>query len=80
MLCNHQQQWLKVARLKRKASTRITIPAEGHGGVKSITVPRHMREGKVYAGSGKKAGQKVEGMKDINAARAEVYGDENRDR
>jgi len=69
----------KGGKVEEKESTRLTIPAEGHGGVKSITVPRHMWEGKVYAGSGKKAGQKVEGMKDINAARAEVYGAENRD-
>jgi hypothetical protein len=60
-------------------STRITIPAEGFGGVKGITVPRHMWEGKVYGGTGPKAGQKVEGMRDINKARAKVYGSEPRE-
>ena len=60
-------------------STRITIPAEGFGGIKAITVPRHMWEGKVYGGTGPKAGQKVEGMRDINKARAKVYGSEPRE-
>ena len=60
-------------------STRITIPAEGFGGVKGITVPRHMWEGKVYGGTGPKAGQKVEGMQDLNEARAKVYGSEPRE-
>ena len=60
-------------------STRITIPAEGFGGAKAITVPRHMWEGKVYGGTGPKAGQKVEGMRDLNEARAEVYGSEPRE-
>ena len=69
----------KGGKVEEKETTRITIPAEGHGGVKSITVPRHMYEGKVYSGSGKKAGQKVEGMRDINKARADVYGAENRE-
>ena len=59
-------------------STRITIPAEGFGGVKGITVPRHMWEGKTYGGTGPKQGKKVEGMRDLNEARAEVYGSEHR--
>jgi hypothetical protein len=59
-------------------STRITIPAEGFGGVKGITVPRHMWEGKTYGGTGPKQGKKVEGMRDLNEARAEVYGGEQR--
>jgi len=59
-------------------STRITIPAEGFGGVKGITVPRHMWEGKTYGGTGPKQGEKVEGMRDLNEARAEVYGGEHR--
>ena len=47
---------------------RVLIPAEGPGGVKGIKVPRHMLEG----------GNKAEGMNAINAARAQVYGSENR--
>jgi hypothetical protein len=57
-------------------STRIKIDAEGPGGVKGIVVPRHMWEGKTYKGEG---GKKVEGMRDVNEARAKVYGSENRD-
>ena len=60
------------------SSTRIHVPARGPKGVKGIKVPRHMWEGKVYGGVGPKKGQKVEGMKDINEARAEVYGSEHR--
>ena len=60
------------------SSTRIHVPARGPNGVKGIKVPRHMWEGKVYGGVGPKKGQKVEGMKDINEARAEVYGSEHR--
>lgn len=58
---------------------RILIRGEGRNGVKGIVVPRHMWEGKVFQGTGPKAGQKVEGMRDINEARAKVYGAENRD-
>ena len=58
--------------------TRILFHAEGPGGVKGIAVPRHMWEG----GNGKtmKDGRKtrVLGMRDINKARAEVYGGEQR--
>jgi hypothetical protein len=57
-------------------STRIKIDADGPGGVKGIVVPRHMWEGKTYKGEG---GKKVEGMRDVNVARAKVYGSENRD-
>ena len=57
-------------------STRVKIDAEGPGGVKGIVVPRHMWEGKTYKGEG---GKKVEGMRDVNEARARVYGSENRD-
>jgi hypothetical protein len=48
---------------------RMVFNAEGPGGVRGINVPRHMWEG----------GKKVSGMKDINVARAQVYGAENRD-
>ena len=67
------------AELAAKASTpttRVKIDAEGPGGVKGIVVPRHMWEGKTYKGEN---GRKVEGMQDVNKARAEVYGSENRD-
>jgi hypothetical protein len=57
-------------------STRVKIDAEGPGGVKGIVVPRHMWEGKTYKGEG---GKKVEGMRDVNEARAKVYGSERRD-
>jgi hypothetical protein len=60
-------------------STRITIPGTGYGGVKGINVPRHMWEGKTYGGTGPRKGQHVEGMKEINQARAKVYGAEHRD-
>lgn len=49
---------------------RILIQGTGPGRVKGIVVPRHMWEGN-EAGT-------TEGMKSINAARAQVYGSENR--
>jgi hypothetical protein len=60
-------------------SKRITIKAEGPGGVTGIVVPHHMLHGRSWVS--KKTGKKVvvPGMKDINKARAEVYGSENRD-
>jgi len=48
---------------------RLLFSAEGKGGVKGIVVPKHMWEG----------AEKTTGMRDINKARAEVYGAENRD-
>jgi hypothetical protein len=62
--------------IKDGTSTRIKIDAEGPNGVKGIVVPRHMWEGKIYKGEG---GKKVDGMRDVNEARAKVYGSENRD-
>ena len=62
--------------IKDGTSTRVKIDAEGPGGVKGIVVPRHMWEGKTYKGEG---GKKVEGMRDVNEARAKVYGSERRD-
>jgi hypothetical protein len=61
------------------ASTRtmISTPAPNSEGVKGIVVPRHMLEGRTYAGE-KRGGEKVAGMNEINAARAAVYGSENR--
>ena len=59
-------------------SKRITIKADGPGGVTGIVVPHHMLHGRSWIN---KKGKKVvvPGMKDINKARAEVYGSENRD-
>ena len=56
-----------------QASQRLLIKAHGPNGVQGIVVPRHMWEGKNYT-----TGQKVDGMQEINKARAEVYGSENR--
>ena len=60
-------------------SKRITIRAEGPGGVTGIVVPHHMWHGRSWVS--KKTGKQVvvPGMKEINKARAEVYGSENRD-
>jgi hypothetical protein len=60
-------------------STRLTIHAEGPGGVKGIVVPHHMLHGRSWIS--KKTGKKVvvPGMNEINKARAQVYGAENRD-
>lgn len=49
-------------------NTRMVFNAEGPGGVKGINVPRHMWEGSKTMG----------GMKEVNAARAQVYGEEQR--
>lgn len=57
--------------------TRVLVNATGPGGVTGIKVPRHMLEGSRKIGkSGAMTG--VPGMLDINKARAEVYGSENR--
>lgn len=53
-----------------KKATRVKVDAEGPGGVKGIVVPRHMLEGNPNSG--------VEGMNEVNKARAQVYGSENR--
>ena len=60
-------------------SKRITIKAEGPGGVTGIVVPHHMLHGRSWVS--KKTGKKVvvPGMTEINKSRAEVYGSENRD-
>ena len=55
----------------KKQDTRVQINAEGPGGVKGIVVPRHMLEGNPKSG--------VEGMNELNKARAKVYGSENRE-
>jgi hypothetical protein len=50
---------------------RVTIKAEGSGGVKGIVVPRHTLEGNAKVGA--------IGLHEMNEARAKVYGDEHRD-
>ncbi len=59
-------------------SKRILVKAEGAGGVTGIVIPHHMLHGRSWIN---KKGKKVvvPGLKDINKARAEVYGSENRD-
>jgi hypothetical protein len=64
---------------EKAPSKRILIKAEGPGGVTGIVVPHHMVHGRSWIS--KKTGKQVvvPGLKDINKARAEVYGSENRD-
>jgi hypothetical protein len=50
---------------------RVTINAEGAGGVKGIVVPRHTLEGNKKAGA--------VGLHEMNEARAQVYGDDHRE-
>jgi hypothetical protein len=64
---------------EKAPSKRTLVKAEGPGGVTGIVVPHHMLHGRSWIS--KKTGKKVvvPGMMDINKARAEVYGSENRD-
>lgn len=55
----------------KSEGTRVTIKSDQPGKVKGIVVPRHMLEGNKNSG--------VEGMNDLNKARAKVYGSENRE-
>ena len=50
---------------------RITINAQGSGGVKGIIVPRHTLEGNAKVGA--------VGLHEMNQARAQVYGSHHRD-
>ena len=50
---------------------RVTIKAEGSGGVKGIVVPRHTLEGNAKVGA--------VGLHEMNEARSKVYGDEHRE-
>lgn len=50
---------------------RVTINAEGPGGVKGIVVPRHTLEGNPNAGA--------VGLHEMNEARAKVYGADHRE-
>lgn len=63
---------------EKAPSKRILVKAEGPGGVTGIVIPHHMLHGRSWVN--KKGKQVVvPGLKDINKARAEVYGAENRD-
>jgi hypothetical protein len=63
---------------EKAPSKRILVKAEGPGGVTGIVIPHHMLHGRSWVN--KKGKQVVvPGLKDINKARAEVYGTENRD-
>ncbi len=68
---NSPQPMAKGGEVGEKKETRVTINAEGPGKVKGIVVPRHMLEGNPNSG--------VEGMNEINKARAKVYGSEPRE-
>jgi hypothetical protein len=68
---NAPQAMAKGGEVGKKKQTRVTINAEGPGGVKGIVVPRHMLEGNPNSG--------VEGMNEVNKARAKVYGSEPRE-
>ena len=50
---------------------RVTIKAEGPGGVKGLVVPRHTLEGNAKSGA--------VGLHEMNEARAKVYGPEHRE-
>lgn len=67
---------------EKPKETRMVFNAEGPGGVKGINVPRHMWEGSegiIQKGDRKGQTYKLPGMKEVNSARAKVYGSENRD-
>ena len=59
------------AKAPKDTGKRVTINAEGSGGVKGIVVPRHTLEGNKKAGA--------VGMHEMNEARAKVYGDDHRE-
>ena len=63
------------AEMAAKAPTdtgkRVTVNAEGSGGVKGIVVPRHTLEGNTKAGA--------VGLHEMNEARAKVYGADHRE-
>ena len=63
---------------EKAPSKRILVKAEGPGGVTGIVIPHHMLHGRSWV-TKKGKHVTVPGLKDINKARAEVYGAENRD-
>jgi hypothetical protein len=64
---------------EKAPAKRILVKGTGPGGVTGIVIPHHMLHGRSWIS--KKTGEKVvvPGLKDINKARAKVYGAENRD-
>ena len=62
---------------EKAPSKRILVKGQGPGGVTGIVIPHHMLHGRSWIN---KKGNKVvvPGLKDINKARAEVYGAEHR--
>lgn len=63
---------------EKAPSKRILVKGDGPNGVTGIVIPHHMLHGRSWIS--KKSGKQVvvPGLKDINKARAEVYGSENR--
>jgi hypothetical protein len=61
----------ELAKSDTSKDKRVTISAEGSGGVKGIVVPRHTLEGNAKVGA--------VGLHEMNEARAKVYGDEHRE-
>jgi hypothetical protein len=59
------------AKAPKDTGKRVTINAEGSGGVKGIVVPRHTLEGNKKSGA--------VGLHEMNEARAKVYGDDHRE-
>jgi hypothetical protein len=55
----------------KERGARITIHAQGSGGVKGIIVPRHTLEGNAKVGA--------VGLHEMNEARSQVYGSHHRD-
>jgi hypothetical protein len=64
---------------EKDPGTRLKIDAEGSGGVKGIVVPHHMLHGRSWVSAKTGKTVVVPGMNEINKARANVYGSENRD-
>jgi hypothetical protein len=64
---------------EKDPGTRLKIDAEGPGGVKGIVVPHHMLHGRSWVSAKTGKTVVVPGMNEINKARAQVYGFENRD-
>jgi hypothetical protein len=62
---------MKAEMAAKDTSKRVTINAEGSGGVKGIVVPRHTLEGNKKVGA--------IGLHEMNEARAKVYGSEHRE-
>jgi hypothetical protein len=64
---------------EKAPSKRILVKGTGPNGVTGIVIPHHMLHGRSWIAA--KTGKKVvvPGLKDINEARAKVYGAENRD-